>query len=158
MRRYLFILSYISFALWSCVSKGEPEIFIVPKDYIGYLIVVFNQASGYPIRYDGKKRVYEMPENGILKTQFQPTYGWTSSIEFFYDTISSNTKIPTIMDYHKIPNDIIAGWTGSSGSMKKNESSNDRLKYRKSYIGTKTDILQAIEQSDTVDLAKIGEF
>jgi hypothetical protein len=57
-------------------KKGEQEIIVLPNDYRGYEIIVYDQERGTPTHYEGKKRIYQIPPSGVLKTQFTGSYGW----------------------------------------------------------------------------------
>lgn len=74
----LLLLLYV---LWLVVSywsnKGENEVFIVPNDFEGAVIVLFNETNGKAVKYDSEgNRIYEIPKSGILKTQFKSQEGF----------------------------------------------------------------------------------
>ncbi len=48
----------------------ESERFLVPIGFEGPIIVVYNQPNGQPMKYDGKARIYEVPNDGLLLSQF----------------------------------------------------------------------------------------
>ncbi|HEX8529388.1 MAG TPA: hypothetical protein VF646_05175, partial [Cytophagales bacterium] len=56
--------------LFSIFNKAEPETILVPKGYEGVVVVIFDQQEGAPAKYEGKDRVYEIPEDGVLLTRF----------------------------------------------------------------------------------------
>jgi hypothetical protein len=72
MRALILFSIALSLMLTNCNTKGEQEIIIVPRNFKGYVIIIHNQKDGMPTKYEGNKRVYEIPKNGILKTQFKP--------------------------------------------------------------------------------------
>jgi len=80
----LLLLSIV--ALISC-SMGKGEIHLIPNHYEGAVLIVFNVPDGTPEKYEDGKRVYEIPENGILKTQFTFSSDWivSSNLEYYYD-------------------------------------------------------------------------
>lgn len=49
--------------------KEDADMFIVPAGYTGKITVVYNQPTGMPEKYIGKKRAFEIPPSGILRTQ-----------------------------------------------------------------------------------------
>ncbi|MBK8484760.1 MAG: hypothetical protein IPL31_10570 [Saprospiraceae bacterium] len=145
---FSFILSVI---LSSCNANGEQEAIVVPKNFKGYIMVIFNQKNGTPIKYEGKKRVYEIPQNGILKTQFKPNDGWQEFPEYYYEKIAPENKLLSFAEIKKVPADTIVGFMGAVGSMRKNDYNEDRFMFTQFYIGTKSDIEQAQEQTEKVD-------
>lgn len=71
---------------WYALSRAEDEIHLIPVGYVGPVVIVFNKKSGQPEKYENGKRVYEIPPNGILRTQFKEntgTHPW-GSVQYFY--------------------------------------------------------------------------
>jgi hypothetical protein len=154
MRVAIFFTLVLSVILSSC---GEQEAVVVPDNYKGYIVVIFNQKNGDPIKYEGKKRVYEIPQDGILKTQFEPNDGWRESSEFYYEKIAPENKLLSFAELKEVPEDTIVGLMGGIGTMKKNDYNEDRFVYALFYIGTKSDIEQSQEQVEKVDFLKQAE-
>ena len=150
--RTMVLFSFILFLMLnSCSVNGEQEIIIVPKNFKGYIIIIFNQKNAMPPKYEGGKRVYEIPQSGILKTQFKPNDGWQKFPEYFYEKIAPENKFPSFAEIKKVPVDKIVGLMGAGGSMRKNDYNKDRFIFTQFYIGTKSDIGQAQEQTEKVD-------
>ncbi|RXK85818.1 DUF6843 domain-containing protein [Filimonas effusa] len=147
----------LSLMLSSCGNSGEQEIIVVPKNFKGYIIIIFNQKSGMSIKYEGKKRVYEIPPNGILKTQFAGNYGWREFAEYYYEKIIPENKLSSYAEIKKVPTDTIVGFMGATGTVKKSTESEERLEFIEFYIGTKSDIEQAQKQAAKLDIVKITE-
>jgi hypothetical protein len=111
------ILILIIFAFTVSCSFGEDETYIIPTNYTGPVIVLFNQSTGKPEKYNNGKRIYEIDKNGILKTQFvfqegfrdinykysngkTVRYLWPSD-KVWSDTINLNSKYKdSIYAYH----------------------------------------------------------
>lgn len=68
---FLPVLFFGLIGLVIILSIAKPEIYLIPDDYEGEVIVVFDQSVGEPEKYLDKKRVYEIPDDGILYTQFK---------------------------------------------------------------------------------------
>ena len=62
---------------------AEDSIYLIPDGYEGPVFVIFDQPAGNPEKYENGDRVYEIPSNGILRTQFPPNRG-RQKIQFFY--------------------------------------------------------------------------
>lgn len=150
------MLLFMTMTLLSC-DKGEQEIIIVPKGYRGYLVIIFNQKDGVVEKYDGKKRVYEMPENGVLKTQFKGNYGLREFTEFYYEKISPENKISSFAEFRNIPPDSVVGLIGPNGTVKKAADSEERIEFVEFYVGTKQDIEQAKKQVERLGIIKLME-
>jgi len=57
-------------------SFMTPERYLIPEDYRGSVIVIFNQKDGQKKEYEGKRRLYRIPSTGVLFTQFKDEEGW----------------------------------------------------------------------------------
>ena len=77
---------------FSCAEQREPEIYLIPIGFVGKVNVIFNQTYGNAIKYEDGKRIYEIPRNGILLTQFKEEDGFT--IHHYYYVDSTGTRLP----------------------------------------------------------------
>lgn len=95
---YLFA---IMLQLASCTNIVEGEIHLIPKGYEGPVIIVFDQQNGVPEKYENGSRVYEIPNDGVLRTQFKPQEEGYIPMEklkyYYYDSNGRNeiTYLPT---------------------------------------------------------------
>lgn len=110
--KILFFISIIVTTFSCAQEKGEDSIRLIPEDYVGPVVIIFNQSDGEPAKYEGNKRVYEIPKNGILKTQFTKNIGYQKN-EFYY---VSNEGKRTNIEYISIQKDSI-----NSNNIKKNK-------------------------------------
>ena len=106
----------------SCTPRAEKEKYYIPKGFKGQIFIFFNIKNGVEKKYKNGYRIYEIPENGILKTQFYSNYGYQKSGEYLYVYIDSTKKETLLKTYNKsdnlIPNEevyITAQETGSVG-------------------------------------------
>lgn len=140
-------------------DRGEQEIIIAPRNYTGYIIVIFNQEDGQPVKYEGKKRVYEIPSDGVLKTQFNVNGGWSDYPEFYYEAINPENRLPSniLSEIETLPTDTIVGFKGATGSIRKKDYDDERVRFAKYYIGTRLDIKRAKEEAEKLDIVKLEE-
>lgn len=82
MKKHLCIVTLIFFA-FGCERRTENELWIIPEGYRGYLVIIPNRADGVTRRHEGSSLLYEFPREGILKTQFDLSYGTRAKTEFF---------------------------------------------------------------------------
>jgi hypothetical protein len=150
------IILLIAFTQLSC-DKGEDEIVIVPKDYNGYAIVIFDQKDGALEKYQDKNRVYEIPESGILKTRFKGNYGRRGFAEFYHEKISAESKLPSFAELKKIPRDSVVRFIGANGTVKKDPNSDERIEFVEFYVGTREEIEQAQKQVERLGIMKLME-
>lgn len=95
----LLSLPVIWFAFWYWYEKGENEIYILPRDYRGSVIVFFDNENGKEEKYDDENnRIYEIDNSGILKTKFKFQKG--KSRDIIYKSENKTLK-------YLYPNDIL---------------------------------------------------
>lgn len=141
--------------LTNCNTKGEQEIIIVPRNFKGYIIIIHNQKDGMPTKYQSNKRVYEIPQNGILKTKFKINEGWREFAEYYYEKIVPENKLSSFAEIKKVPIDTVVGFMGANGTVKKDNKNEDLIEFSEYYIGTKSEIEQAQEQVEKLDIPKL---
>ena len=147
----------LTFGMIGCNFAGEQEMIVVPRNFKGYIIVFLDQKDGKPMKYSGSKRVYEVPQNGILKTQFKYNEGWKEAPEYYYERIAPENKLRSYVRLEDVPIDTIVGFMGAGGTIKKSEHSDDRLEFSLFFIGTKSEIEEAKEKVEKLDFVKLSE-
>ncbi|QHT66346.1 hypothetical protein GXP67_06580 [Rhodocytophaga rosea] len=85
-------------------NRAEPEAILIPKGYEGEVIIIFDQKEGAPIKYEGKERIYEIPDNGVLVTQFAWTTGFTDR-KFYYVSQRERENIEMVRSDYKVEQD-----------------------------------------------------
>jgi hypothetical protein len=83
----------IILGLASC-QNPEPADFLIPKGYSGRVAVVFEQKQGEKPKYANGRRIYEIPSNGILLTQFKAEFGFIDYRYFIVDSNGRQTLLP----------------------------------------------------------------
>jgi hypothetical protein len=135
----------------SC-NTGEHEIVIVPQNYIGRVLIIFDQTNGVDQLYENGKRVYQIPTNRILKTKFSPNPGWIGLPEFYYNKISPGNKMPFNTNSRELPTNRIVAYGGTAGSV---QNGNQHIRFLEYYIGNKTQIDSAYQQAQKSDIVKL---
>ena len=88
--------------LWYQFNKAPPETFLIPKDYKGKIHVHFNKPCGQKVEMENGRRRYEIPENGILLSQFADKQGFIDQQYFLVDKNGKRTLLSQldIRDYN----------------------------------------------------------
>ena len=143
--------------LTGCAQQGDDTIRLIPEGYMGTVLIIFNQEDGTPKEYDNGKRIYRIPENGILKTQFEPNYG-SQKNQFFYENDIGERKEITFVnvendEYLKIArsDDTFAYLEYTLGKVEKYDPNTRELLYtiqpaRTFYIGNLSDVDQDYQE------------
>jgi hypothetical protein len=141
----------------SCGQMAEPEIHLIPAGYMGNIYIFHNVLDGQPPKYEGRARVYEIPNDGILRSQTPMNLGWQFTPQYFYVTADgTREKItgywPTSI--HDTPENradktlgIFSPRTGSlSGFTTKNDGTSSPeftcdIQFEQYHVGTKLFLL-----------------
>jgi len=78
------VVMFFSSCFW-----GEKEVYLIPQGFEGPVIIMFDESDGQQVKYEEKKRVYEIPEDGIMRTQFKDQDKYVD-MEFYYSDESGN--------------------------------------------------------------------
>lgn len=149
MIKLLFILM-ISFG---CQS-AEHEIIIVPEGYTGYIIIIYGNSSGENKEYSNGSRVYNIPQNGILVSQFPNNPGWSGFPKFYYDSIALENEIPFISDFKDLHENEVTAFGGTTGGVNIDLKGNEIIRFKQYYIGNKSQILNSIDAAEKFDIRK----
>jgi len=102
------LAAFIGLMLASSCQRAEPETYLIPANFTGRVQIIFNQNGapykyrneynrdtiytpkmGELAKYENGRRVYEIPSNGVLLTQFKSNDGF---IDKEYYSVESNGK------------------------------------------------------------------
>ena len=86
MKVFVLLFGLISLAGVSCGQMADPEIHLIPAGYVGNIYIFHNVPDGAPPKYEGRARVYEIPKDGILRSQTPLNEGWMFTPQYFYVT------------------------------------------------------------------------
>ena len=121
---------------------AEPEIHLIPDGYVGPVFIVQEWPDGQPERYEEGRRLYEIPADGLLLTQFSSNDGIIDD-RYYYVSPSGERREIVGRSYstiHDTPENradttvLIHGLgVGIMGSAS--------VPYQQYLVGTKTDIL-----------------
>ena len=82
LRYIIYIVAIIItlIVIYSSCSCNYEEINYLPEGFTGKVFIIMNQKDGKNIEYLGNRRVYKIPECGILKTKFkEPEFCFTEN-------------------------------------------------------------------------------
>jgi hypothetical protein len=88
-------IGFVAYSFYN--SFTAPERYLIPENYIGPVIVIFNQKDGQPKEYEGKRRLYRIPLTGVLFTQFKDEQGWINQ-DYYYVSPSGARKKLGVLD------------------------------------------------------------
>lgn len=100
IKLYLIILINL-FILSSCNKKAEPETYLIPKGFTGRVNIILNQKEGSSVKYEGGRRIYEIPTDGILLTQFAVNDGILDRKYCYIDSAGNKAELPIYQDENK---------------------------------------------------------
>jgi hypothetical protein len=89
----LLTFGFINMGLVQC-KYAENESYLIPTGFRGRVNIIFNQNNGAPPRYENGRRIYLIPSNGILLTQFPGGYGFVNHEYYYVDSGGIRQSLP----------------------------------------------------------------
>lgn len=129
----------VAFSIFIQVTKASDDIFIIPANFKGTIAVIYGQENGTEKEYENSKRLYRIPQNGILKTQFELKGETVNFGEYYYLTDNGQRVRIESFPYDKpFPDSTkiyVHNWQLGNAS----DSEGNNFTYQQATIGTKTD-------------------
>ena len=91
-------MGYVGFLILHAFAR--PETFLLPDNFKGVVYIIYDKDFGDPKEYEGLRRVYKIPETGVLFTKFPQTQG-IHNRKFYYFTKNGDRKELGILDYRE---------------------------------------------------------
>lgn len=133
MFNLIWMFSLLQF-MTSCKQQPEPETYLIPYGLKGKVNVIFNQPNGASVKYENGRRLYEIPESGILLTQFKDEDGLVNHQYYYVDSTGNRQPLKIVLEADNnnanevgIFRDGTVGVYGSSDNPKS-------LKYQEFYV------------------------
>ncbi|WP_461533110.1 DUF6843 domain-containing protein [Sinomicrobium sp.] len=152
--RILVLFVFLTSMLVGC-RRGEHAIFVVPENYTGYILVIYDQENGSDIEYWNKSRVYRIPSNGILLSKFSNNPGWSGFPKFYRGSMAPENEIPFIPESKNIPEDRISASGGVAGGSNRDYEGKVVVRYVKFFVGNRSQIKQSYKESEGLDIIKL---
>jgi len=131
----------------SCGHKSEDEIHLIPAGFMGTVYILHNAPDGEPLKREGNARVYEIPIDGILRSQTDSNLGWftPSGHRYYYVTPDGERQLLPVWDQtiHDTPEnraDPTVGVYDPSNGFDGQEKCGD-VETERYHVGTKSFIL-----------------
>ena len=93
---FVLVLGLITVSGMRGGQMAESEIHLIPAGYIGNIYIFHNVPDGEPLKREGRARVYEIPKDGILRSQ-TPMNPRSFTPQYFY--VASDGKREEIVGY-----------------------------------------------------------
>lgn len=88
----LFLLALNS----SCSLQNKEAVYIIPADYVGPIVIVFDQPDGVLPEIEDGFTVYRIPESGLLKVTNKAIYKINEQKYFYENLRGERTRIEYI--------------------------------------------------------------
>ncbi len=157
----------VAFKIYS--SFTTPERYLIPENYKGSVMVIFNQKDGEKEEYEGRRRLYRIPPTGVLFTQFKDEQGFINQDYYYVSSSGMRKKLgvldtrdfnePWSLDKHKKepPRDSLAVFNpGTMGTMGYTGYPNSKV-FLELSVGTYNDLSHGKEITDEyIDSLKLA--
>jgi hypothetical protein len=150
----LLSLILIFFNLFSCHQGIEKEIYLIPSNFKGKVNVIFNQVNGEPVRYQDDVRIYEIPKDGILLTQFKEQEGFIKREYYYTDEANNKKPLKIIMDMEDVNSSEISVFRDGTIGVYGNSNDKNSLTYQEFYITDKMDFESYFSNDSIKDFTK----
>jgi len=84
----------------ACNQKAEPEEYLIPSGFSGKVNILFGRKDGAAKAYEDGRRVYKIPADGILVSQFPATAGFIDRKYFSVDPGGKRTALEVFKSDH----------------------------------------------------------
>lgn len=120
--------------LVSCKNQPEPETYLIPQGFTGKVNIIFNQPTGKPAKYENGRRVYEVPSNGVLLTQFKDEEGIVNHEYYYVDSTGERTRLSIFSDDEKEKATDVGVFRDGTVGIYGNSDDPKSLSYQEFYI------------------------
>ena len=141
----------------SCNEVGEQEIYLIPQGFQGAVFVIFNQKGGTPAKYDDHKRIYEVPDDGVLRTQFHPNKGSRRLPTVYYVANDHRVIVPFEVSVRDVEDGATQACCLGGGLLFKDGGGTRPTPYSYFYIGTEPKIDSAFVIRPKVNMSRYLE-
>jgi len=94
---YSMVLVLFTILFNGCSNISHRDIYILPKDYQGCVLIVFNMQNSSKENFDDQgNRVFMIPPSGILETRSMPNKSLKLMSKFYYNTSNGLEEIKYI--------------------------------------------------------------
>jgi len=133
------ILPVIVFYAFIQINKSSVDIFIIENNFRGTFAIIYGQKNGAEKEFKNDKRIYRIPNNGILKTQFE-LKGEVASFGDYYYEVDQKQRIklesfPFDKQFPDSTKIYVHNWQLGNAT----DSDGNKFTYQQATIGSKTD-------------------
>lgn len=130
MKKYI-LTSFFGLLFNSCNIKGYDEIYLIPKGYVGEVIIVFNQKGKTKVEIKDDIVIYTIPNDGILLTEYTENGSYVNDIYFYVDSLGNKSRLKRF--YKEFEGNDLGIYGGAVGTLDNN------LQFYSFFVGTKLD-------------------
>lgn len=167
----IFFFTFLAVVL-SCKPKLTDGIYLIPKGYVGEVIILYNQPDGETPNIENGLYVYNIPENGVLKVNVKSIKGTVDHRYFYLNSKGEMERLEYLYPsgrekdksrYERPSSDNISGeeyeskifvTAFESGNFGRFNSTSKPISYRSFLVGTPKDrkflYLNRIERMNSI--------
>ena len=125
----------------------DRTVHLIPAGYVGEVYILHNIADGVPVKREGSTFVYEIPADGVLRSQSPVGNGYLFRDSYFFvNSRGERTPVPDV-EYSTIPDtpenradNTLVIYYPRTGTFHDNEK-NCAVHYDAYYVDSKSNIL-----------------
>lgn len=77
----------------ACQEKRQPNRYLIPQGYSGWVKTVYNVKDASPLPRDGEYLIHKFPDSGVITTATFCQSGWALDEFYFYTETNALEKI-----------------------------------------------------------------
>ncbi|MBO9584424.1 MAG: hypothetical protein J7574_09725 [Flavobacterium sp.] len=125
------------FSLMGCNQSKEKEIYLIQSGFKGKVNVIFNNAKGEPTKYENGVRIYEIPKDGILLTQFKVQEGLIKRDYYYVDGSGKRNPLKIMTDSENTNDSEIGIFRDGTIGVYGDSNDKNSLTYQEFYVTDK---------------------
>ncbi|EKT3958599.1 hypothetical protein NTJ28_002615 [Flavobacterium psychrophilum] len=137
------------------VVKGSDGVIKIEGSNTGlHLHEIRHQANGEPVKYEEGVRIYKIPKDGILLTQFKEQQGFVKREYFYTDNNNSRKPLKIIINMEDINSSEISVFRDGTIGVYGNSNDKKSLIYQEFYVTDKTNFESYFSNDSINDFTK----
>lgn len=131
-----FFTCLFSIVLFGCMTNStQPEIYLIPEGFEGRVNILFGKKTKKTAKYEQGKRVYEIPLDGVLVSDFEFQEGVINREYFLIDSLGHRSSLK-VFDKKQPIDDELAIFRNGTFGVYGNSNSRKKRYFQEFYVTT----------------------
>jgi hypothetical protein len=156
-RTYRAVVTYLlAFLIVGCGGQVDTSVVVLPRNYKGLVIIIYDQPNGIPISKKGGKVLHQVPGNGIVLTQDEDHFGSYNLTTFYYESIADSNQLKRALTFEEVGNDPVV-YGGRVSRINRSAQEMEDVRYISYCVGNRDEILDCQNNIDRLNVEQFVE-